>query len=308
MRHVGPKLLAELVESSPRGSGAILCELLDHLSDHCPECQAGREAMGPRPSAPEPATEDLLPYRPVVARVVRKLARIARLAAGEPKTALGLVAEFLDRSAEERWKAVFESRRLLSPRVVARLLAYSRDDAASCGDSPEELARLALALVDRLELADAPRLGRKAVAVPPALVDDLRAECWALLARELMAAGALGAADFVLRSAEELLRQGTGDPLVGLRVCQVRAFWFWKVGRREDAQRALESLVSQAGGFNQPREEAELLLWQGHVCAARGDMAAGQALQREGMARVPEDQGSELLQWTLALKKRLGLI
>lgn len=306
VRHVGPELLAEMAENGRQQNQVLLCELVNHLAEHCPACLAGRDALRPKTLPPKADTEDLLPYRPIVARVVRKLARIARLSAGEPKTALGLVAEFLDRSAEDRWTAVFESRRLLSPRVIAHLLAYASQDASSCGDSPEELTRLALALVDRLELAQLNAASTTPVLVPNTLIEDLRADCWALLARELLAAGAQGGADFVLRSAEELLRQGTGDPLVALRVAQVRAFWYWKAGRRGDALRVLKSLERQARGLRQTREHAELLLWQSQIAAATGD-AAAEALQQQGILRLAEGQGTELLAWIRTLRARLGL-
>lgn len=298
--HVGFQLAADLVEADPARSRDLVCELLAHLCEHCPDCKAGREGLlllslrGPEAEPPKAGAEPI-DYRPVVTRAVFAIARVARLMGGQPRTALGKLAAFVDSAPARRWERVRQERQLAEPGLITALLSYGRDAAAEMGESVEDLARLATALIDRLNSDQ----------VPKALIQDLRAEAWALLAREFLAEDSPGTADYALQHAESCLGEGTGDPLAAVHVGLSRALWAWRWGEPGEAMGQLLRLEELAESAGSREDHGELLLWKSLLLRGVGERQEGQRVYESAIGALGEYEAKAKLRRLRRLMERI---
>lgn len=116
------------------------------------------------------------------------------------------------------------------PESRARLLVVNQERFRTWGLAEELIARSRRSIFDA-DPCRAVRLGRLAVCVADhlcpsvygaSLVADLRARAWAHLGNSYRCAGQIGAATRALERAEELLLEGTGDPL---EEASLRTIW-----------------------------------------------------------------------------------
>jgi len=145
----------------------------------------------------------------VLARCQSRLAAIAREQAAAP----GRVAELLRHPPERRRVLLANRGCFVNLSVADQLLRASREQGYAEPRAGEELAELALSIVERLDPAD---LG-------PHLLADARARCFLAMANARRIASDLRGADEALARAEELLRAGTRDSLERARLLYYKA-------------------------------------------------------------------------------------
>jgi tetratricopeptide (TPR) repeat protein len=134
------------------------------------------------------------------------LARAQALAV-ERRWAPAVVAELLALQPRRRWARLRSDPALASFAVGEALVAESRRLWTDDNRGAEEVARLALAVADRLT-GGGSEAGRQAA------VEDLRAEAWAAIGTARRLTSDLRRADESFAAACDHLRRGSGEPLV----------------------------------------------------------------------------------------------
>jgi tetratricopeptide (TPR) repeat protein len=145
----------------------------------------------------------------VLDRCHPRLAAIAREQAAAP----GLVAELLRHPPERRRVLLAHRSRYANLSVADQLVKASRQQSYAAPRAGEELAELALELVERLDGED---LG-------PRLLADAKARCHLAMAGARRVASDLRGADEAIARAEDLLREGTRDRLERARLFTYKA-------------------------------------------------------------------------------------
>lgn len=305
--HISPQLLDELSKEDLDLAIDLLCRLAGHLAEECSVCRIGAEAAGILDSAlrhlPDEEAERPQPdYEPLVARTVAAARRLLRdlgyprRASTDPKAVVDRLRRFLELGRSARWLAAVEDSALWNPEFAEAMLQYTRDEAIPAGGQSEDLARLAICVVERIDPSD----------VPGPLLRDLLAQAWALLAREFMALSAQGAAHHSLQTAELLLSEGTGDPLAAIRVLEARVFWIWRWSNPAAALRELGQMKDLARQAASPRHEGECQLWESLVLGALARPAEARRAFEAGMMLLGH-VGEDVYRRVLALQDRLNL-
>lgn len=147
------------------------------------------------------------PYGRLYRRLAERAAIEEARAARERLSATHRYDELMDLAPEARTGAIDFGDRFGSFALADLLLDVGRDVGDADAEASRELARLALAMVRKL---DAGRYG-------PALVADLEARAWAYLGHGRARTDPSGAQEAFLR-AESCLARGTGDPLAEAEV------------------------------------------------------------------------------------------
>jgi len=172
-----------------------------------------RDALDRLPTAGDEVPDVRLPDATIAslveaARFLRSTTEAERLAAPE-------LATRLERHPETRARMLVDNQaRYQTWGLAEELMARSRD-AVFSSDPPRgvRLARLAASIADRLDTT----------LYGAALSADLRARAWGNLGNAYRCAGQLRAAAAALRQADDLLLDGTGDPLEAANLLSLRA-------------------------------------------------------------------------------------
>jgi len=215
-------------------------------------------------------------YGATVDVALRRLKSRLSSAERERAAAPELLQELLHQPAERRRGMVGEGDRYRSMGLADLLLRECREANLRQDPAAADLARLALAVVSRLDPAV---YGKR-------LLEDLRARGWAFLANALRIASDLRAADEAFTAAEAHLARGTRDRLERAQLLQLKASLrraqrrfaeseklyvssialFLRAGERHQAGAAMVSrstLTSRMGddeaAFAQLREAADLI-------------------------------------------------
>ncbi len=159
---------------------------------------------------------------PALDEVLARLEEKFKEAVGERLEAPSRLAELLALPPSQRELAARTRAAFRTPAVVELLIAPA---APSSSTSSFDLARLAVAVADRLDSAR----------YSPSLVFDLRARAWARLAEARRLTGDLRGAAQALDTAERLLEDGSADPLEEAHLLEARAA---VVGDRGDVETA----------------------------------------------------------------------
>lgn len=141
-------------------------------------------------------------YEVALARAERRLKAWEVIYEQERGEAVGLVAELLSHSPEQRELIVRNCPRFHTWGVFERILQRSWEQMFSSPRQAELLATLALLLSDHLDLA----YGAEAI-------EDLRARSWVYIGNSLRLRSDLATAEQAFRRSWGHLRQGTGDPV-----------------------------------------------------------------------------------------------
>ncbi len=295
-RHLSRLLLSHLDAQEGASADDLVRGLLEHLAERCPECGDGAVELGLLAPASVPV-ETPVDYGPLVARAVATARRVLAQLAPAVEPGEGALRSLIALDPGARWLALTEPGRWRSPQMVEALLDHLRREAYEGGGQAEDLARFAVSLAERLD----------PVAVPPGLVHDLMAQGWALVGRELLAQGAVGATGFALRHAEALLGASSGDVLTAVRVRLVRAWWLWHLGDAPGAERELELLHGLVVLAESPEDEGELWLWSHLLCLALGRPAEARAAFEHAMGRLGVEAGALAFRRVSVLQERLSL-
>jgi tetratricopeptide (TPR) repeat protein len=252
MPRIHPKsdLLEGLTGALPEARRRILLHLRA-----CPECQA---AAGPH--------DRLLPrclpesnYDAALERALRAFRPRLAAAEREQQAAPALLAELLDLPPGRREMLLRNSRRFQSQGLCQLALRRSREMTPGDPRSGEELASLALQIVERIDQIDTERR------------EDLRAQGWMLLANARRVCADLHGAEAAFMRAKAHLKSGRGDHLdradfLVLKACQRRA-----QRRFLEAARLLRRALSIWLTTGQGRRAAETLTSWALVCKEAGE-------------------------------------
>lgn len=197
------------------------------------------------PETPDESSEVLLSDT-VVASLI-EAARHLRDATDAERFEAPELATRLERHPETRARMLIDNHaRYQTWGLAEELMARSRE-ANLLGDSPRgvRLARLAAAASDRL---DSTMYGAP-------LVADLQARAWGNLGNAYRCAGRLRAAAAALREADDLLLDGTGDPLEAANLLSLRGSLVTAMGELDH----VDELLDRAAAIYAELEETRLL-------------------------------------------------
>lgn len=205
----------------------------------CPDCRKRLDEAGPRARAlydrifagrglPHPPEH----YLGAVARAAGRLRNLGLSVQAERAAARELV-ERLRRHPQERRRLLVQERdRMRSFTVAEALLLACRADWSDDPSGSEELADLALLVLDRLEPGHPPE----------PFVNDLRAEAWGCIANCRRIRSDLRRVSEAFQLAETFLRQGSGNPLDAAGLLDLEASYLIDQRSFTEAEAALERL------------------------------------------------------------------
>jgi len=247
--HPRPDVTRELADRMPEEHRKLLRHALE-----CPACRAVlRQLLAAEEGSETLARVLVWPGRRerdygaaidcVMARNEGRLATILR----EREEAPARVAEILRQPPGRRAVLVRNRESFRSLPVAEQLLKASRREAVDDPRAGEELAALALAVVDSLDAAE----------VGAELVSDTRARCELAIGNARRIAGDPRGAEEAFDRAEHRLREGSRDRLERARLYQHRASLRLDQRRFGEAARLLDRIIAiyrQAGEDHRARE------------------------------------------------------
>lgn len=184
-------------------------------------------------------------YSPLFERLRTRMVGEDSRAGQERARALGLYRELLAQPPHQREEYLDSDPRTQNYSLAELLLAASQELAVCDAAASVDLARLALAVVDRLDLH---RYGS-------GLVADLKARAWAYVGDAWRSGANPTAAQEAFRLAESHLRRGSGDPLEEAEVLCLAA---GLLGDEGETSRALEYLDRATTLFLEARDSRSL--------------------------------------------------
>lgn len=224
------------------GDGSTDIDLLDRLP-------APRALTSLDNSLPE-ALPGALPGARLLA--ILETAQALRIAQEEERRLAPGAATQLERHPETRARLLIDNQRRFRTWGLAEELLDRCHQALFDADSCRavRIARLAVTVADRVETS----------IYGDSLTADLRARCWGNLCNAYRCSGRLEAAVSALERAEELLVDGTGDPLEEATLLQYRASLATSFGELERSAAVLEDVCSIYQELGETRLLARTLL------------------------------------------------
>jgi hypothetical protein len=215
--HPSREVLRLLVQGT--APAAEVRDAVRHLLQGCPGCS--REVEQAR------RTENLAPasYDDAIQRLRRKIADGGLEALRAPESPRALYAELLAHEAVEGLAQIHSTRRYASLALCELLLQKSRDLGISDPARARKAAELAVRVAEQLdmEIYGAP------------VVQDLRAVAWAYLAESRRVQAEVGLAASAMEKAEQILEDGSGDPLAQAELLTLKASLAGYCGRFEES-------------------------------------------------------------------------
>ena len=193
--------------------------MLDHLLALCPQCRRAWRQVA-LPAGERGPRSGETPYAALLQRAVARAREIAPSLEQEQREAPERVAELLSVGERQQVYLLEQSPRFLTWGVTDLLIRESHRAAFEDPEAAAALARLAISLANRLSES---RYGA-------AFVSDVKAMAWAYYGNAHRVGSDLRQAEQALQMSEELIEQGTGDPLI-------RAQWLSLVGTLRRDQR-----------------------------------------------------------------------
>ncbi len=149
--------------------------------------------------------------------------------------------------------------------------------------------------------------GLERAQAPAALVADLVAEAWGLLAEEALAQGTRGRSGLALALAEAAAHEGSGDASLAAQQHAAWALHFWQAGRLEDARQELAELALVAHGIDDREAQAEAALWSWLLARHEGREGDAEEALREATHLLAPKPPAEVLARLEARMNRLGI-
>ncbi|HSF41088.1 MAG TPA: tetratricopeptide repeat protein [Thermoanaerobaculia bacterium] len=288
-------LLGELGEEE--GLRVIL-----HLVPGCARCRKVTAALWRiGEEAPEGWAEERgrFRYEGVLERVFANAREVHATLTAERAAAGGLLAELAGVSFEQRRSLVRTDPRFRSWGLCDLLL---HENGERRPDEPREAAELA-------ELAVTVAEGLAPSALPPAVMEDLRARAWGALADARRCLGDLVGAEQAFASAEEHLLRGTDDLLERARLLEILASLRKAQERFDEAVRLLNRTVAIYRRAGQSHLLGRALLQKGFVRLSAGDPGAALAFLWQGLELAePERDPRLVLEARVAIVGLLGRV
>ena len=256
---------------------------LDILLDSLPPSRPEPDPLDPLDLAPpegspdqavDPAADAVVSWLPrsVVASVLETAERLRLAAEAEREVAPELAAR-LERNPETRARLLIDNQARfrtwgLVEELIARSMRAIFETEASRG---VRLARLAVSVADHLEDA----------AYGHSLAADLRARAWGNLGNAYRCASQFRAAAAALRQADDLLLEGTGDPLEEANLLSYRASLATLLGDHELSMAILDHAATIYRELDETVLLGKILVQQSaallYLDAERGAAAAREA-------------------------------
>lgn len=254
-----------------------------HLLAGCPSCRRIAEQARDAPMSLQHPSEQS--YDAVFDRLEQKLAQGVAGFIADQTNAQELYAELLGHQAVEGLSQVHSTRRFASLALCELLLKKSRDLALEDSSQGRRAMDLAVAVAEQLdlELYGAP------------VVQDTRAIAWAYFAETRRVEADLRSAASSLRSAERLMAQGTGDPLVKAELLTLQASLRGYGGRFEEAIALLNRAASIYRHLGDRHLLGRTLLKKGTVVGNSGRPELAARLIRKSMDLIDPPREPRLM-------------
>ncbi len=243
-------------------------ETARHLLAGCPQCQEITATLWePADVFEDPRTLDTVDlaaedaaYDAVLDRVFQRVAATESLLAEQRATARRLYEELMQCPAERRHLLLVNCQRFRSRMLCERLIEASYE---ICFEEPRravEVARLAVAAVDRLTADD----GGEELA-------GLRVRAWAHLGNACRACFDLPGSESAFDATEKLLNEGGVAPVEKAKVLSLLASWRTTQQRLGEAQQTLDRAAAIYKKLGQWNLFGRTLLQKAMVCRQAGD-------------------------------------
>jgi tetratricopeptide (TPR) repeat protein len=273
---------AEVFERMTRGTASPeqTRDAVRHLLTACPHC--ARLAQAARTPPPSKRAHS---YDEVFDRIERKVAEGLVRLEKEREIARQLYAELLDQEAVQGLTQVHSTRRYASLALCELLLQVARDAWVEEPARARRATELAVRIAEQLdlELYGAP------------VVQDLRAISWAYLADTGRVHADLRLSDNALETAELLLEEGTGDPLVHAELLGIKASLSAYSGRFEEAVHLLNKVASIYRRAGDRHLLGRTHIKKGTVLGNAGELDAALRLIRCGMDLIDPPREPRLM-------------
>lgn len=204
-----------------------------------------RDFLDRLPETVDARAEVLLPDATIAS--LAQAAQLLRATTEAERFAAPELASRLERHPETRARMLIDNQARYRTWGLAEELMTRSRDTIFAGDPPRgvRLARLAASIADHLDIA----------LYGASLSADLRARAWANLGNAYRCASQLRAAAAALRHADDLLLDGTGDPLEEANVLSLRASLATLMGDHL----ASEELIDRCVAIYEELDEQQLL-------------------------------------------------
>lgn len=243
-------------------------EIVRHLLLGCSTCAGRAEAAR---SAETPAGLEI--YDEVFARLTRHVAAGAQRLQKEREEARPLYTELLQQEAVQGLSQVHSTRRYASLALCELLLQTARDLGAEDPPRARHAAELAVRVAEQLDLEP----------YGSPVVQDLRAISWAYFADTVRVQADLRLARSAMETAELLVEQGSGDPLVRAELLTLQASLFTYSGRFDEALPLLNKIASTYRRLDERHLLGRTLVKKGTVLGNAGEAEAAVRMIRRGM-------------------------
>jgi tetratricopeptide (TPR) repeat protein len=292
-------------------------EILRHLLSGCVRCRRVTERFLPRParalsaaleteatssawageSEPNVASEDLS-YAPAFAAARRELGRRQKAFAAERAAAPGLLLELAPYPFHEQWLLIANETRFQSWALCDLLLEASREWGFQDPGRALDLAELGAAAAALLNPA----------VYGPTRVNDLAARAWSTLANAERIRSDFRAAEKGFAHAEQLLKEGTGDPLEKAWLLLLKASLRGNQGRFREASRLLDRVAHIADRNGDLPLLGKALLTKGFLASVDGRPEEAIDLLTQGLERVDVSSSTGIPEPRLLVAARHNLI
>lgn len=249
----------------------------------CPDCRALLAEAGPeardayrRLFGDGGMRFPLAAYTRPVGRVARSLRRIGLELQVDRAGAHQLVARLLRHAPERRRLLVRERERYRTYSVADALVDACRATGSEDPAGAEELAELALWILDRLER----------VRYPEDMLNDLRARAWAAIGDCRRIGCDLASVSRAFELAEGFLERGTGDPVDAASFLDLRVSYLIDQHRFREADDALRLLLDVYRDAGDRHAEGRVLLKRATLRREQGRLYDAIELLEEAQAAV----------------------
>lgn len=263
--HPSRETLRLLVQGT--AGAAEVREAVRHLLQGCASCSREIE-QARRSQKLAPAS-----YDDAIQRLRRKIAEGGLEALRAPESPRALYAELLAHEAVEGLAQVHSTRRYASLALCELLLQKSRELGISDPARARKAAEIAVRVAEQLDmdLYGAP------------VVQDLRAVAWAYLAETRRVQAEVGLAASAMEKAEQLLEDGSGDPLAQAELLTLKASLAGYCGRFEESLGLLNRAAAIYRHLGERHLLGRTLLKKGTILGNAGQHPAALRLIRRSI-------------------------
>lgn len=222
-------------------------------------------------------------YAEPVGRVAESLRHVGLELQADRAGARQLVDRLLRHDPQHRRLLVRERERYRSFTVADLLIEAARATWSHDPDGAEDLAELALWILDRLD----PRL------FPRDMLNDLRAQAWGAIGNCRRIGSRLASVTGAFELAEKFLQHGTGDPTDRAALLDLRVAYLIDLHRFDEADAALQLLRAEHRKAGDAHAEGRVLLQLAKLRREQGRVADAVPLLERAqtlidLAREPE--------------------